>query len=179
MQPNSSLKVLFNPKIQKPLEKMASVFLNMDNTLRDGLSLAITYLASAKSYDTLEQSTMDLAVTWEILRKLLSAKPAGKTKISFRVGIENTIKQAGFCESKLNADAEKFRNLRNCIIHEGKATKIDITGEKHYAINFGMAFAADLVILHHLGYNGYVCDRRSYTGWKSQIAMDDLRLDKE
>ncbi len=177
MQPKSSFKVLHTTNIQKPLEKMASVFLEMDNARRDHLSLAITYLASAKSYDTLEQSTIDLAIAWEILRHLFSDKPIRKNKVSFRVGIENTIEQADFCKNKINADPEMFVKLRNCIIHEGTAAKIGAVGEKHLAINFGMLFAADLVILHHLGYNGDVSDRRSYTGWTDQIAMDELRLD--
>lgn len=74
VKPGFYQEVLYTTPVQSVLSAIAPNFLSMVDTKRDQLSLAIAYLASAKSERQLEQQTIDLSVAWEILIDLISGK---------------------------------------------------------------------------------------------------------
>lgn len=74
VKPGFYQEVLYMIPVQSVLEVIAPAFLSMVDTKRDQLSLAIAYLASAKSERQLEQQTIDLSVAWEIFIDLISGK---------------------------------------------------------------------------------------------------------
>ncbi len=91
----------------------------------------------------------------------------------FLVVMRESIEETGLSASKLRADLDAFKHVRDATVHTGEAPP-QVSDSDYLELACRMAFAADAVILRYLGYTGRIKDRRDVGGYLREADLLDF-----
>lgn len=205
-------EVFYEFDVQPFLDSALPTYAAISKGMQEQIALTIYLLNAAKCTSNVEESTMLVATTWEVIADILAERsvlsPAigelrnrlqsvlsgwkrdfpAEDKDAFYQGrvlraldwdkvqarLSGVLSGKQLNAEKLGTDFRSFNIIRGAIVHRGCPP--DGYSYSDVAIlNRRMMFAADLIIMKCLGYDGAVVDRSGNSSWKTRSEMTEFQ----